>query len=99
MNKEQQYQRLTKKGFRYEDLYITDNSAPRIKEYSKFAAVYNRLAELEDKIEGGTLVTKYSVVESCGTYCVCSVDTENLPVIDEYETEEEAKRKLEELQK
>ena len=60
--------------------------------------LYARLAELEDKIEDGTLVPKYSVVESCGTYCVCSVDTENLPVIDERETEEEAQKKLEELE-
>ena len=59
----------------------------------------NRLAELEDKIENGTLVPKYSVVKSCNTYCVCSVDTENLPVIDECETEEEAQKKLEELEK
>ena len=59
----------------------------------------NRLAELEDKIENGTLIPKYSVVESGGTYCVCSVDTENLPIIDEYETEDEARKKLEELEK
>lgn len=59
----------------------------------------NRLAELEDKIENGTLIPKYSVVESCGTYCVCSVDTENLPIIDEYETEDKARKKLEELEK
>ena len=61
--------------------------------------VYYRLRELEDKIEDGTLVPKYSVVESCGTYYVCSLDTENLPVIDECETEEEAQKKLEELSK
>jgi hypothetical protein len=61
--------------------------------------LYARLAELEDKIENGTLVPKYSVVESCGTYYVCSVDTENLPIIDEYETEEEAQKKLEKLEK
>ena len=61
--------------------------------------VYYRLRELEDKIEDGTLVPKYSVMESCGTYYVCSVDTENLPVIDECETEEEAQKKLEELSK
>lgn len=61
--------------------------------------LYARLVELEDKIEDGTLVPKYSVVESCGTYCVCSVDTENLPVIDECETEEEAQKKLEKLEK
>ena len=59
----------------------------------------NRLAELEDKIENGTLVPKYSVVESGGTYCVCSVDTENLPIIDEYETEDEARKKLKEYEK
>ena len=61
--------------------------------------IAERLALLEDKIENGTLVPKYSVVESCGTYYVCSVDTENLPVIDECETEEEAQKKLEELSK
>lgn len=59
----------------------------------------NRLAELEDKIENGTLVPKYSVVKSCNTYCVCSVDTENLPIIDTYETEDEARKKLKELEK
>ena len=67
--------------------------------YDRVIEMYNRLAELEDKIEDGTLVPKYSVVESCGTYYVCSVDTENLPVIDECETEEEAQKKLEELSK
>ena len=56
-----------------------------------------RLAELEDKIENGTLVPKYSIVDCGGTYCVCTVDTDNLLVIDEYDTEEEAKEKLEEL--
>ena len=61
--------------------------------------IAERLALLEDKIDNGTLVPKYSVVESCGTYYVCSVDTGNLPVIDEYETEEEAQKKLEELSK
>ena len=56
-----------------------------------------RLAELEDKIANGTLVPKYSIVDCGGTYCVCTVDTDNLLVIDEYDTEEEAKEKLEEL--
>lgn len=56
-----------------------------------------RLAELEDKIENGILVPKYSVVESGNTYCACMVDTSKLLVIDEYDTEEEAKEKLEEL--
>lgn len=60
--------------------------------------LYARLAELEDKIEDGTLVPKYSLVKDSGFYCVCEVDTNNLPVIAQYETEEEAQKKLEELE-
>lgn len=58
-----------------------------------------RLAELEDKIEAGTLVPKYSIVDCGNTYCVCTVDTDNLLVIDEYETKAKAKKKLEEISK
>lgn len=94
------YQRITKKGFRYEDLYVVDNSARSIKEYSKFASVYNRLAELEDKIEKGLLVPRYSILKDWqfGWWCVCEVD-EQSRIIAQCKTEEEAKRKLEELQK
>ena len=53
--------------------------------------------ELETKIENGTLVPKYSIVDCGGTYCVCTVDTDNLLVIGEYDTEEEAKQRLEEI--
>lgn len=56
-----------------------------------------RLAELEDKIENGILVPKYSVVESGNTYCACMVDTSKLLVIDEYETKVEAEKRLEEI--
>ena len=77
-----------------DDCEETENAAA-----ASYDELLNRLAKLEDKIENGTLVPKYSVVESCGTYCVCSVDTENLPVIDECETEEEAQKKLEKLEK
>ena len=57
----------------------------------------DRLYELEDKIENGTLVPKYSVVESGNTYCACMVDTSKLLVIDEYETKAEAEKRLEEI--
>ena len=57
----------------------------------------DRLYELEDKIENGILVPKYSVVESGNTYCACMVDTSKLLVIDEYETKADAEKKLEEL--
>lgn len=84
------YQRLTVKNV---GIYT------QIKDdYSTFDCL-RRLAELENKIENGTLIPKYSVVESCNTYCVCSVDTENLLVIDEYETKAEARKKLKELEK
>lgn len=59
--------------------------------------IYRRLAELEDKIENGTLVPKYSIVDCGDTHCVCAVDTNNLLVIGEYETKSEAKQRLEEL--
>ena len=55
----------------------------------------DRLYELEDKIENGILVPKYSVVESGNTYCACMVDTSKLLVIDEYETKAEAEKRLE----
>ena len=49
-------QRITKKGFRYEILPLTENSPRRVKDYNEYCTLYNRLAELEDKIENGTLV-------------------------------------------
>ena len=57
----------------------------------------DRLYELEDKIENGILVPKYSVVESGNTYCACMVDTNKLLVIGEYETKAEAEKRLEEI--
>ena len=89
------YKRLTKRHKDGSYSFMDDYNAttPPIK------TLLDRLAELEDKIENGTLVPKYSVVESGGTYCVCSVDTENLPIIDEYETEDEARKKLKEYEK
>ena len=48
-------QRITKKGFRYEILPSTENSPRRVKDYNEYCVLYNRLAELEDKIEDGTL--------------------------------------------
>lgn len=57
----------------------------------------DRLAELEDKIEAGTLVPKYSIVDCGNTYCACMVDTSKLLVIDEYETKAEAEKRLEKM--
>ena len=59
----------------------------------------DRLYELEDKIENGTLVPKYSVVGSGNTYCACMVDTSKLLVIGEYETKAEAEAKWRELER
>lgn len=122
--------RITKKGFRYEDLYVTDNSARRVKDFSKYASVYNRLAELEDKIEKGLLVelpcnvgdTVYEVFKNHKPPIIQQTKIEKIIITEKglrlklernsvYETsiaslgetlfliEEEAKRKLEELEK
>ena len=63
-----------------------------------FENAINRLAELEDKIEKGLLVPRYSILQDLefGWWCVCEVD-EQSRIIAQCKTEEEAKRKLEEL--
>ena len=88
-----EYKRLTK---RRKDGSVALNFYSNSKDFTIFELKL-RLAELEDKIENGILVPKYSVVESGNTYCACMVDTSKLLVIDEYDTKEEAKEKLEEL--
>ena len=84
-----EYKRLTNQKWS-EDIDLTQELG--------YSYIYKRLYELEDKIEAGTLVSKYSIVNCGNTYCVCTVDTDNLLVIDEYETKAEAETKLKELQ-
>ena len=90
--------RITKKGFRYEILPLTENSPRCVKDYNEYCTLYNRLAELEDKIENGLLVPRYSILKDWqyGDWCVCELDDSKL-ILAQYKTEEEAKRKLEEL--
>ena len=92
-------QRMTKKGFRYEILPSTEYSPRRVKDYNEYCTLYNRLAELEDKIEKGLLVPRYSIAKDWqyGWGHVCEVD-EQSRIIEQCKTEEEAKRKLEELE-
>ena len=97
-----EYKRLTEKTigcFQY-DLKDFNHKIDEFNDYDAFFAysmVVKRLGELEDKIENGTLVSKYSIVDCGDTYCVCTVDTNNLFVIDEYETKAEAEKRLEEI--
>ena len=67
--------------------------------YDRFLETYNRLAELEDKIEKGLLVPRYSILKDWqyGDWCVCELDDSNL-ILAQYKTEEEAKARLKELQ-
>lgn len=88
-----EYKRLTK---RRKDGSVALDFYSNSKDFT-IAELKLRLAELEDKIENGILVPKYSVVESGNTYCACMVDTSKLLVIDEYETKAEAEKKLEEI--
>ena len=96
------YKRLTEKTkdcFKY---CLKDHKS-KVGEFGDYDAFFDysmavkRLGELEDKIENGTLVPKYSIVDCGDTYCVCTVDTNNLFVIDEYETKAEAEKRLEEI--
>lgn len=66
--------------------------------YDRFLETYNRLAELEDKIEKGLLVPRYSIMKDWkyGWWCVCEVD-EQSRIIEQCKTEEETKQKLKEL--
>ena len=80
------YKRLTNQKWS-EDIDLTQELG--------YSYIYKRLYELEDKIEAGMLVPKYSIVNCGNTYCVCTVDTDNLLVIDEYETKAEAEKMLE----
>ena len=98
-----EYERLTIRDnigcFKY-DLKDFKHKIGEFGDYDTFFAysmAVKRLGELEDKIEAGTLVPKYSVVWSGNTYCACMVDTNKLLVINEYETKVDAEKKLEEL--
>lgn len=97
-----EYERLTKRNANGEVETVKTPKSSYIQEvYEEWDEINRelklRLAELEDKIEAGTLVPKYSVVESGNTYCACMVDTDKLLVIGEYETKAEAEKKLEEI--
>lgn len=85
-----EYKRLTER-------YIDEQGINCVRGLAWDGEILHRLAELEDRIENGTLVPKYSIVDCGGTYCVCTVDTNNLFVIDEYETKAEAEKRLEEI--
>ena len=97
-----EYERLTKRNANGEVETVKRPKSSYIQEvYEEWDEINRelklRLAELEDKIENGTLVPKYSVVESGNTYCACMVDTNKLLVIGEYETKAEAEKRLEEI--
>ena len=69
-----------------------------LKQEYGYSHIYKRLYELEDEIEKGLLVPRYSISQDLkyGWWCVCEVD-EQSRIIAQCKTEEEAKRKLEEL--
>ena len=97
-----EYKRLTKRNTNGEVRTVKTPKSSYIQEvYEEWDEINRelklRLAELEDEIENGILVPKYSVVESGNTYCACMVDTNNLLVIGEYETKAEAEKRLEDI--
>ena len=90
------YKRLTFK--RLVDPYNDDCEENENASAASYEELLNRLAELEDKIENGTLVPRYSILNDWqyGWWCVCEVEEQGV-IIAQCKTEEEAKRKLEEL--
>ena len=90
------YKRLTFK--RLVDPYNDDCEENENASAASYEELLNRLAELEDKIENGTLVPRYSILKDWqyGWWCVCEVEEQGV-IIAQCKTEEEAKRKLEEL--
>ena len=90
------YKRLTFK--RLVDPYNDDCEENENASAASYEELLNRLAELEDKIENGTLVPRYSILKDWqyGWWCVCEVD-EQSRIIAQCKTEEAAKRTLEEL--
>ena len=90
------YKRLTFK--RLVDPYNDDCEESENASAASYEELLNRLAELEDKIENGTLVPRYSILNDWqyGWWCVCEVEEQGV-IIAQCKTEEEAKRKLEEL--
>lgn len=71
-----------------------------LKQEYGYSHIYKRLYELEDEIEKGLLVPRYSISQDLefGWWCVCEVD-EQSRIIAQCKTEEEAKRKLEEQER
>lgn len=71
-----------------------------LKQEYGYSHIYKRLYEIENNIEKGLLVPRYSISQDWqyGWWCVCEVD-EQSKIIAQCKTEEEAKRKLEELRK
>lgn len=69
-----------------------------LKQEYGYSHIYKRLYELEDKIEKGLLVPRYSILKDWlyEWWCVCEVD-EQSRIIAQCKTEEEAKQKLKEL--
>lgn len=69
-----------------------------LKQEYGYSHIYKRLYELEDKIEKGLLVPRYSVQKDWqyGEWCVCELDDSSL-ILAQYKTEEEARQKLKEL--
>lgn len=70
-----------------------------LKQEYGYSHIYKRLYELENNIEKGLLVSRYSISQDLkyGWWCVCEVDEQSW-IKAQCKTKGEAKRKLEELE-
>lgn len=92
-----EYKRLTERYVEEEGDFFKKGTRLTLKNAPN-EEILERLAELEDKIEKGLLVPRYSILKEWQYewWCVCEVD-EQSRIIAQCKTEEEAKQKLKEL--
>lgn len=82
------YKRLTTKIVRDGKYINTITSKGKV----TIQDLIDRLAELEDSIENGILISKYFVVKDGNWYCACEIDTQNTYVLAQCKTEEQAQK-------
>lgn len=92
-----EYKRLTERYVEEEGDFFKKGTRLTLKNAPN-EEILERLAELEDKIEKGLLVPRYTILKDWqyGWWCVCELADSNL-ILAQCKTEEEAKQKLKEL--
>ena len=87
-------QRITKKGFRYEILPSAEHSPRRVKDYNEYCTLYNRLAELEDKIEDSVVLSREELSKKYVSRDTYDAEIEYRKVLEKRASKETAEKIL-----